>query len=217
MERHILTIENTDLIARVYLYNEQPPGYATRASTEPPEKDYDLDELPYLELKFSHIPRTSSGLVFGTDPNTSDIVLPGGQGLSRRHFALTYKNKFDDGYYRLIVRDLGSIYGTVPHKHLKFRIVVACHNLTSPVYIDNIERFRRGAANAEDLLGGLGLQSGPETERNSGAHTPVTRPILLPLGWIANGGFGVISRHWNISTGEEYAYKQLSGKYKKKD
>lgn len=72
----------------------------------------ELTELPYLELRFSHGPRTPSGFVFGTDENC-DIVLPSAKklGLSRQHFALTYK-RFADGYFRLILRDIGSSYGT---------------------------------------------------------------------------------------------------------
>ncbi|KAH8747276.1 kinase-like domain-containing protein [Diaporthe sp. PMI_573] len=227
---------------------QEPPeihwSRGARESTEPPErnanKDDNLDTLPYLELRFSDVPRTSLGLVFGVD-NTCDIALPQIPGISKRHFALTYKNKFEDGYHRLIVRDLGSTFGTAvtyddkgdelrskfdwiidgfratdktkkiivqPHEGLKFRIVVARHDITSPAYIDNVERFRQGAAAAEELLHCLGFQSGPETERNTGAHTPVKNRILLPRGRIAKGGFGVVSHHWNVSTGEEYACKK---------
>jgi serine/threonine-protein kinase Chk2 len=222
-------------------------GRSSRESTESIEsqaEDDNPDTLPYLEIRFSHAPRTSSGLVFGTDEKICDVVLPKikGLGVSRRHFTLTYKNNFDDVCPRLIVRDLGSKYGTAVaygnqggkhtrshfdwildgfdlpnktkdlivrlHDNLQFRIVVARHDITSPAYAANVERFRHGAANPQDLLHGLGLQSGPETERNSGAQTPVQRPILLRLGQIGNGGFGVVSRHWNVSTGKEYACKQ---------
>ncbi|KAK3935962.1 hypothetical protein QBC46DRAFT_346060 [Diplogelasinospora grovesii] len=249
---------DTDVIARVYPFNKYekyareaienssrylPPkvklteprethlSRSARESTEPPERnrEVNLDELPYLEVRFSDVPRTSAGLVFGTDP-TCDVVLSM-KGISRRYFALTYKKKFPDGYHRLIVRDLGSTYGTIvtydkkgdeprsnfdwiidgfelpnrtediivqPHEHLKFRVI--------------------GAADTEDLLGGLRLKSGPATERNTGAHTPVVkRPILLPMRWIGLGTFGAVSRHWNVSTGEEYAYKRPLGEtYDKK-
>jgi serine/threonine-protein kinase Chk2 len=200
--------------------------------------------LPYIEVRFSNVPRTSVGLVFGKDPSTSDILLPPLPGISRSHFALTYKNTFVDGCYRVVVRDLGSTRGAAvsydrkgdhvrskfdwivsgfdppsrtevliiqPNKAPQFRLVVAHHDITSPIYISNVEQFRRGAVAAEDLLGGLGLQSGLETERTTGAHTPVDKPVLIPQGWIAQGGFGVVSRHWNVSTGEEYACKQPIG------
>ncbi|KAI1421201.1 hypothetical protein F5Y12DRAFT_768956 [Xylaria sp. FL1777] len=218
-----------------------------RESTEPLQSDADdhiLDTLPYIELRFSDGPRTSSGFVFGKDPGTSDIVLPTIGQISRRHFALTYKNSFDDGFPRLIVRDLGSTCGTIvtyndkggilksnfdwiidgfevpnntkrftiePHTHLRFRVIVNHHNITSPTYVDKVERFRHGVAGAEDLFGVLGLQSGPETDRHSQVHSPVRHPILLSQGWIARGTFGAVSRHWDVSTGKEYACKQPIG------
>ncbi|GAP92494.1 putative protein kinase [Rosellinia necatrix] len=220
-----------------------------RESTEPPENpgdDDNPDTLPYIELRFSAGPRTSSGFVFGKDSDTSDIVLPTIAHISRRHFALTYKNKFADGCHRLIVRDLGSTGGTIvtyddggsklrrskfdwiidgfdvldrtkmfiiqPHESLKFQVIVNRHDISSPTYVDNVERFRRGVAGAEDLFGVLDIQTGPVTERHSRVHTPVKNPILLPQGWIAQGGFGAVSRHWDVSTGQEYARKQPIGK-----
>ncbi|KAJ4303889.1 hypothetical protein N0V88_001488 [Collariella sp. IMI 366227] len=90
-----------------------------REATEPPDsqetrkKGTDLGSLPYLELRFSDGPRApSTGFVFGTDSDRSDVVLrPNISRLSRRHFALTYK-MLADGFYRLVVRDLGSLGGT---------------------------------------------------------------------------------------------------------
>jgi hypothetical protein len=188
---------DADLIARVYPCPDQDsyslsvieassrrkprkaPPLSTLEPTEPPERGlfHDTDYLPYLELRFSDIPRTASGLVFGTDPKTCDIVLPNHvRGISRRHFALTFDNNFDDGHYRLVVRD-SSTYGTMvtydgtalklgtnrdsvisghrvasdarkiivrPHDDLRFRIVVAPHDITSAAYIANAKRFCRG-------------------------------------------------------------------------
>lgn len=104
-----------------------------------------------------------------------------------------------------------------PHEKLRFRIVIAPLDISSPAYITNVKHFRQGAANHQDLFGGLGLQSDPATERNSGAQTPtVERPIILSLGRIASGGFGVVSRYWNVSTGEEYACKRPRKDYDRK-
>ncbi|KAK4137336.1 kinase-like protein [Trichocladium antarcticum] len=223
-----------------------PQGRTSRESTAPAEEEDEnlIERLPHIELRFSNTPRTSSGLVFGTDPTTSDVLLPRTPGLSRRHFALTYKNSFKDRCYRLVVRDLGSTQGTVvtyddkgnesrsnfdwivdgfdiahktralivqPHRDLGFQLVINRHDLSSPAYIDNVARFCHGAAGAEDLLGGLGLQNGPETERNSGILTPTKNPIMISRGWISNGTFGIVSHEWNVSTGEEYACKQPVG------
>lgn len=266
---------DTDVIARVYPFQDRteevqpaiekssrcmppkvrkPPqqsrrGQGSRDSTASPVP-YDPDELPCLEVRFNNSPRTPSGLVFGTD-TTCDIVLPKIPGVSKRHFALTYKNSFPDGCYRLVVRDLGSKYGTkvtygtkgdeprsdfdwiidefrlldstkplIVHLHedVKLHIIAMPHDIASPAYVANVERFRKGAANPETLLDGLELQSGPSTEGNSGAHTPVVKnPIHIPMGWIAQGAFGSVSHLWNVSTGEEYACKRPLGKYNRKD
>ncbi|KAI0008693.1 kinase-like domain-containing protein [Xylariaceae sp. FL0662B] len=268
---------DTDLIARIYPYHDpfyhaqiailassrsMPPrlpprsqqqdlySRSSRESTEPLE-EYNLDTLPYIELRFSSPPRTSSGLVFGTDQDICDVVLPNtkGMGLSKRHFALTYKRTKADGQYHLIIKDLESTNGTIVtyddrgskrrskfewivdgfevpnitdnlivrlHETISFKIIVTHHNITSPAYIDNVERFRQGAANLQDLVGGFGLQSGPDTKRNSGAQTPVKRPILLPQGIIGHGGSGIVSCFWDVSTGEVYACKRpVAEKYDK--
>lgn len=266
---------DTDLIARVYpsgkfyfelaqnmiktssrcmppkipqqLPRETPQNRGTRESTAPLEtRVVDPDTLPYIELRFSDGPRTSSGFVFGKDPEASDIVLPDDKHISRRHFALTYNNKFDDGRYRLIVRDLGSTCGTivtydneggelrsnfdwtidgfsVPNRKkqviievpesLQLRVIVNHHhNTTSPTYVENVERFRQGVAGTLDLFGVLDIQTGPETERRSQVYSPVRHPFTLSQGWIAQGGFGAVSRRWDVSTGKEYARKQPIGK-----
>ncbi|KND93130.1 hypothetical protein TOPH_02411 [Tolypocladium ophioglossoides CBS 100239] len=82
-------------------------GRRERESTEPPDDQgaSALDYLPCLEVKFSDIPRTDRGLVFGYNPNC-DVVLPH-QGISNYHFSLTF-----DNHHRLIVKDWGSLIGT---------------------------------------------------------------------------------------------------------
>ncbi|KAK3940772.1 kinase-like domain-containing protein [Diplogelasinospora grovesii] len=82
---------------------------------EPPQEQRDtLDYRPYLELTFSHGPRTRHGFVFGTNIKTCDIVLPPDRGISKQHCTLTFeKDGFADGnMYRPVLRDLGSSNGT---------------------------------------------------------------------------------------------------------
>ncbi|KAK3687147.1 kinase-like domain-containing protein [Podospora appendiculata] len=223
------------------------PMRGAREATEPLEgantdtQQDDLNSLPYLELRFSDGPRASTGFVFGKDPDVSDVVLPSIPGISRQHFALTYKNTFEDGRYRLVVRDLGSLRGTTVtynakgehlrrkfdwiiagfefpnqaksiiiqlHDDVKFRIVVAHHDVASSAYISNVERFLQGAAQSDALLGALRLQSGPHTERATAAHTPTNAPVFVNRGVIARGNFGTVSHRWNVSTGEEYGCKK---------
>ena len=213
-------------------------GRRDRASTEEPEQceGNSLEYRPRLELRFSHGPQTSYGFVFGRHQNC-DVVLSDVPGISSHHFALTF-----DEHNRLIVKDLGSLYGTqviydnhgkgrrrdfrwivgghkVPERKgrivikitelLKFRIVVSHHNITSQVYIDNVNWFRQGIADAENLFGRLNFPL--ETERVTGTHTPGTGPIFLKKR-LGEGGFGVVTHIWNVSTAEEYALKKPSVK-----
>lgn len=241
------TIENSPRCVvpsrRLQQQEHNPQIRNSRESTVSRENEEDETSLPYLEIRFSQPPRSSSGLVFGTDERICDVVLPDirGLGISKRHFALTYKSQFPDGFSRLIIRDLASRHGTEVtydgkggklrsdfdwildgfvcvkntdsiivqlHEKVKFKIIVTRQDIASQSYINNVRRFHEGFTNPQGLLSGLDLESGPQTERNTGTHTPVKHPILLPMGWVGKGGFGVVSRHWNVSTGEEYACKQ---------
>ncbi|KAL2184991.1 kinase-like protein [Thermothelomyces heterothallicus CBS 203.75] len=194
---------------------------------------------PGLELRFSRSPQTPFGFVFGTDEN-SDIVLPKSiSTISFHHFALTFDDHYrpivkdlgssngtevtydtrGKGNRSNFVWIIGG-HGTPQeiktivinvNKDLKFQIVVAHHDITSPQYIDNVNRFRQGMADAGNLLGRLDLGSRPQTERASGAHTPGTGPIFLKKK-LGEGTFGVVTHLWNVSTAEECAVKEPSAR-----
>jgi hypothetical protein len=259
---------DTDLIARVYPYGKdwerisgvfekssscvppiaQPieprPAYlpGERQPTEPPET-LTIPEhhyYPSIELRFSDVPKTHHGVIFGTDPEC-DVVLPNYRGVGYRHFTITF-----DEARRLIVKDWGSLVGTevtynnqghgkrsefvwivggdpVPHKirpilirlHaevlLQFQIIIAQHDIESPTYIDNVNRFRNGRGTAESLFSDLSMPGRPETQWPSGAHTPGKGPIHLRK-VIGEGTFAVVTHYWNVSTGEQYALKVPSKK-----
>lgn len=75
--------------------------------TEPLEEDNNPDL--HLELRFSHGLRTNVGFVLRKDLDTSNIVLVNKKGISKHHYAITFKNDFKDvNYYRLVVHDLKS-------------------------------------------------------------------------------------------------------------
>lgn len=246
----------SDLIARVYVYEDvtghvaqvleassyykpprlraevQPRRDAHEPTPEPtgPSNVSASDYTSCLELRFSTMPRTHHGLVFGSDPK-SDVVLPLA-GISWHHFTLT----FDDAR-RLIVEDrslLGTevtydnqghgkrsrfqwIVGGDPtpqhkttiiislHDIVKFRIVVTPYNPESQAYINQIDRFRQGIATAENLFRDLDIP--PETERPTGAHTPGTGEIYLEK-LVGNGSFAIVTHFWNVSTGNQYAFKK---------
>ncbi|KJZ69149.1 hypothetical protein HIM_11467 [Hirsutella minnesotensis 3608] len=214
-------------------------GRRDRESTRSPERPNmpAYHYLPCLELRFSDIPRTSRGIVFGCDPN-SDVVLPDIPSISYHHFSLTF-----DKERRLIVRDWGSFVGTevtydnegqglrsnfrwivggheVPqgkksiiitvHETISFQIVIALHDIRSRAYIDKVNQFCRGTAAAEDLLDDLNFPD-RGTERPTGAHTPVTEEIHLRKK-LGEGSFGVVTHIWNVSDGSEYAIKEPPAK-----
>ena len=71
--------------------------HSSRESTASVEDvgDHDSDGLvsqPKLELTFNSGPKTGQGFVFGTDPNSCDIVLPrlADNKINRRHCCLTF-------------------------------------------------------------------------------------------------------------------------------
>ncbi|POR35146.1 Serine/threonine-protein kinase RAD53 [Tolypocladium paradoxum] len=261
-------MEDTDLIARVYpvghgkkralkaieaspLYiapqhpedeeeEQVQHGRRDRHPTEPPEESNVSahHDLPCIELRFSNIPRSTHGRIFGRDPN-SDVVLPDVKGLSYHHFSLT----FDDAN-RLIVRDWGSLFGTEvtydeegsgkrsnfrwivggdpnpQHKTsiiitidntIEFRIVAAYHDIQSQEYIDKVQWFRQGTATAEDLFRDLDLPQRPDTELPTGAHTPGSGEIYLKK-TIGKGSFGVVTHFWNVSNADEHVLKEPTEK-----
>ncbi|UNI16686.1 Non-specific serine/threonine protein kinase [Purpureocillium takamizusanense] len=259
-------MENTDLIARVYAvpHDQRRAWYAlkassryiaptnykeedcveygrhSRAATELPEENSVPAHLnrPRLDIKFSDIPRTKHGIVFGCDPN-SDVVLPNLKGLSRYHFSFT----FDDAN-RLIVRDWGSLMGTevtyddqgygtrsdfrwivggdpnaedktcitiTVHQTVRFQIIAVPHHVSSTEYLHNVQRFRQGTASAEDLFRDLDLPHQPDTELPTGTHTPSRRDIHLRK-QLGRGSFGTVTHFWNVSDGSEYALKEPTAK-----
>lgn len=209
-----------------------------RQSTEPPESQgaSDLDYLPCLMIRFSEIPRTDHGLVFGSN-NMCDIVLDT-QGMSNCHFSLTFDNEG-----RLVVKDLKSLVGTevtydgqgvvarsefrwivgghrIPlvktsivikvQKTVSFQIVVPYHNISSSAHLERVNRFRQGAATAEELFGDLGV-SNSRTRVATGSHTPGTGEIHLTKR-LGEGAFGVVTHLWNVSTGSERVVKEPTAK-----
>ena len=102
------------------------------------------------------------------------------------------------------------------HDCFKFLMVVYHHEVTSQQYIDNINRFRQGTADADHLVDRLDLRSRPQTERASGAHTPRAGPIHLRKK-LGEGAFGVVTHFWDVSTGDEYALKEPSNNAIKKN
>ncbi|KAH0596990.1 hypothetical protein MHUMG1_05298 [Metarhizium humberi] len=208
-----------------------------REITESPEEEGATTSKhggrPFIEIRFSKIPRSSHGVIFGRNKK-SDVLLPDIKGLSSFHFSLTF-----DEQKRLIVKDLGSLIGTEVtydtegggarrnfswiiggdrralraqnvviniREKVQFQIVAIKHNIKSPSYIDNVEKFCQGSVTAEGLLDDLNLPLRPDTQFATGAHTPGECPIYLKKE-IGKGGFGIATYCWDVSTGHETVIK----------
>jgi len=79
-----------------------------REGTEPP-KEYDLlENIDGLVVRFSHGCKTGLGVVGGR-ADSADLTFQDMDGISRSHLAFT----FDDQTNAPVVRDLGSLYGTM--------------------------------------------------------------------------------------------------------
>ncbi|KAI0482112.1 kinase-like domain-containing protein [Xylariaceae sp. FL0804] len=203
-----------------------------RESTEPPEslKASDLDHLPCLVVRFSEAPRTRQGLIFGSSRNCD--VVAAFKGMSRYHFSLTF-----DERHRMIIKDLNSLTGTkvtysgeggarrdfrwivgglerFEQKDItitvsgvvSFRIVVPVYDITSRTYIDNVNRFQEGTATAQEILNDIRLST-ESTRRHTEANTPGTGPMYLRKR-LGKGGFGVVTRLTDVSTGDECVVKE---------
>lgn len=221
-------------------------GRDDRETTEPPEQPHDrktskFDGKPCIELRFSKIPQSSHGLLFGCSKKC-DVILPNLKGLSNYHFGLTF-----DDERRFIVKDLECAIGTevtynnkrkgrrrkfnwiiggdkTAHRqehtiikvddHVQFQVVATEHDITCQSYIDNVNKFCQGSATAEGLIHDLDIFR-RDPELPTGAHTPGQGPIYVKKK-IGKGGFGVAIHCWNVSTGNEFVIKTPSKEVVKK-
>ncbi|KAH8709519.1 DNA damage response protein kinase DUN1 [Beauveria bassiana] len=201
-----------------------------RQSTEPPEDSgaSSLDYLPSLVVRLSDIPRTDKGLLFGSNPNC-DVVI-NYPGVSNIHFSLTF-----DEFNCPIIKDMESLGGTqvtydqqghgyrrsfrwIIGDHdmigrgisivvaiygvIALRIVIQAHEIMSPAYISAVKSFKRGMTTSEALLAELGLSQPPTRD----TKTPGEGAIHLRE-HLGEGSFGVVTRLWNVSTGENRVVK----------
>jgi hypothetical protein len=199
----------------------------SRESTAPAD-DLGAYTEARIHLKFDTQLKSGLGLMFGTDPERCDVVLPRLRLISRRHCYLS----FDSGT-RLVLQDF-STHGTVVkydkkggqlRRHFKwilgghsildvpqeieidiqgisFRIDVASHNEHPDAYKANVDRFMKGAN--EILLSGLNMRT-PTPKLRS---TPAKDLIRIERKSLGKGAYAVVHHYWDVSTGEEFAYKE---------
>ncbi|KAG4431788.1 hypothetical protein IFR05_012727 [Cadophora sp. M221] len=114
------------------------------------------------------------------------IVEYNGQGGDKRRVLITYDGNGLEKHHHFTWILNG---GEVPHaakniviqiSQIKFRIIVASHEIYYDLYHDHVDRFLREAnANNKLPLGALGIQSTTSTAQQSGAYTPTQTPIYI--------------------------------------
>ncbi|KAI0976494.1 kinase-like domain-containing protein [Xylaria arbuscula] len=212
---------------------------STRESTELPE-EFDPDYYHTLELRFSYTPKSSTGLIFGKDKDACDVILPSHiSGISKRHFALTYKT-FEDGRPRLLIRDLGSRIGSsVAYDKAKtprrrgfdwildgYEYPNKCTSFTIELFEDFEFMFivchqainsPAYIHNVQEFSHGT-LDAGDllsNTKIDQGPDTEGQTPgygsTLMPSKMIACGAQGDVQLCWDVSSGAEYACKYPRG------
>ena len=74
---------------------------------------------------------------------------------------------------------------------LYFHVVVCRNDPTSPLYIENVRRFRQGTANIETLFDEVNLDR-PPTEPGSGVHSPLSSSPIELRTKLSEGSFGIV-------------------------
>lgn len=228
------------------VYPKKEPVSDIRSRESTVELEATEDETityPKLQLTFDSELKGGQGLMFGTDPNRCDIVLPRLRRISQRHCYLTF-----DSERRLILHDI-SRFGTIVtyddygrkelrsnftwiiggHKdhnrrtenifiHIQgvsFKITVSTHDDYPDLYIANVNRFLWEAIDKDEFrFSALGINSTRSTAAASGTQTPSQVPVRIVQETLGKGSFAVVRRYWDVSTGVEYAYKELLNKKK---
>ncbi|KAK7947742.1 calmodulin-binding protein kinase [Apiospora aurea] len=205
--------------------------------TRAPTEERDAYEPPFLEFRFSKGPGPQGCFVAGRDPSQCHFLIPSSVVSSRHfaltfkkiggHYCLVVQDLNSTHGTRVIYDSEGAeprrgfdwIVGglgiaTGAREIIiqlrgcpRFRIVPAQHDVTSPDYVTNVERFLEKPAVTDDLVQNIHL-GGRDTELNTGAQTPVHEAILIPYAQLGMGGFGAVTHYWNVSTGEETACKR---------
>lgn len=92
---------------------------------------------------------------------------------------------------------------------IKFQIIVSSYETNLSLYNDKIDQFRQHETAGDDLLlGRFGIKSTASTIQQSGTHTPRI-PIFIHQGLLGTGGYSIVKRVWDVSTGSTYAIKEI--------
>ncbi|KAM5362803.1 hypothetical protein ACJZ2D_012335 [Fusarium nematophilum] len=186
--------------ARIQSNEDYAHRHGAREPIEPPEgEDSILDYLPHLELRFSRRPRTERGILIGSDPNC-DIVISH-KSISPHHLSITFDEDnrlivkdwgspagtevtYDgegagkrSGYQWVVgghqLPDCTTTIIIKLHATVSFQLIAVRHDITSPVYMDKANRFRRGMA------------TDPSVPRSHGPTAGSSGPVGLDVGLVA--------------------------------
>lgn len=197
---------------------------------------------PCLMFRFTKPPRTRREIMCGYSQH-AEITTPQLKSISRCHFALTFDNN-NRLVVRDLNSGIGTcmLYGSLSEKaepgfnvdlsaegpnilderpaiiklldDLQFKLVVPRHDIMSETYLANVERFRQGTADAEDLLASMELLNRAPTELPTPAPGGIIKANARVPGQIlwkkelARGLFGIVYYVWDAQTRDEYALKK---------
>lgn len=216
-------------------------AYVEREQTEEPEDDdHDsLEDSGGLMIALHILPKGQRGTEVGCDP-VADISLPKVDGVSYRHFSLTFN---DD--YCLVVRDLKSTAGTTVKygsremgpffdtecvvggfdflrdkgqpivikatPRVQFRLVVEPFDPLSKEFRDGVDRYRAGSDQLEELLEGVGIRA--PTQLHTEAQTPADNENMKLVRSIGEGRSSVVTRIFEVKTGRQHAVREALESY----
>lgn len=204
------------------------------ASLSREETGPDYGCYPSLQLTFNPEPKSTRGFIFGTDRNCCDIIFPQLRYISRRHCSITFDEK-----RRLVLHDLSRHGTIVTYdgkggekrrnftwilsgdealpeskiilqiQDIRFHLIVSRPKMHQDLYIANVDRFLQAARGTnEPSFGPFGIHSTKSTASQSGTQTPQA-PIYIFQEELGRGGFSIVNRIWDVSTGSLYASKEF--------
>ena len=211
------------------------PRRQERGGTELPAERGLLENTDCLVVRFSRGARTRVGVVGGHSRNT-DLAFQHIPGISTLHLAFTFDDQYrpivrdlgsrggskityngEEGQRRSkfdwLLQGPEIVKGKPPVLNItdliQFKVIMPPHDITSPDYIDRVQKFRVGTANPKGLFASFILQSAPGTKLPTGQQTPLTgsHPILYKKK-LGAGAFGVVKYVWNVTTGDEDVVKR---------
>ncbi|KAI9703370.1 MAG: hypothetical protein M1836_007938 [Candelina mexicana] len=198
-----------------------------------------------IQLTFDKKPTNiEKGFVFGSDPQTCDVLLGDwGAGFSRQHFRITFNSRG-----QVILEDTSRIITCVNYKgedppdrnhfiwilfdryknievtlnkgekiELKFKVQWPERSKSSRTeYKAHRDAYIDERRNALPSLSQLGVESQQTTALLTAQHSPRQQSIYLTEEELGCGAFGTVYKAVNVSTGNKYAAKEFhSGNWKK--